>query len=77
MAGLAGGPSAVRFLALTERLREEREFQPTMSAERARRMAENADGAAYADAVSEYVAPGRDELREAARAVTAVTSGRG
>ena len=48
-----------------------------MSADRARRMAENADGAAYADAVSEYAAPGRDELREAARAVMAVTSGRG
>jgi hypothetical protein len=33
--------------------------------------------AAYADAVSEYAALGRDELREAARAVMAVTSGRG
>ncbi|MFE7332622.1 hypothetical protein ACFU8W_48880 [Streptomyces sp. NPDC057565] len=76
MAGLAGGPSAVRFLAPAERLREVREFRPTMSAERARRTAENADGAAYADAVSEYAAPGRDELREAARAVTAVTPGR-
>jgi len=50
---------------------------PTMSADRARRMAENADGAAYADAVSEYAALGRDELREAARAVMAATSGRG
>jgi hypothetical protein len=33
--------------------------------------------AAYADAVSEYAALGRDELREAARALIAVTSGRG
>ncbi|MBT2454850.1 hypothetical protein [Streptomyces sp. ISL-86] len=32
-------------------------------------LAENADGAAYADAVSEYAALGRDELREVARAV--------
>ncbi|MEV2211615.1 hypothetical protein AB0H86_09165 [Streptomyces sp. NPDC050997] len=32
--------------------------------------------AAYADAVSEYAALGRGELREAARAVMAVTSGR-
>ena len=48
-----------------------------MSSERVRWMAENADGAAYADAVSEYAALGRDELREAARAVMAVTSGRG
>ncbi|MEU9009192.1 hypothetical protein AB0D12_05265 [Streptomyces sp. NPDC048479] len=40
-------------------------------------MAENADGAAYADAVSEYAALGRDELRDAARAVMAATSRRG
>ncbi|WP_127355690.1 hypothetical protein [Actinacidiphila soli] len=33
--------------------------------------------AAYAHAVSEYAALGRDELREVARAVMAVTSGRG
>ncbi len=78
VAGLAGGDrSAVRLLALAERLGVLREFQPTMSAERARRMAENADGAAYADAVSEYAALGWDELREAARAVVAVSSGRG
>ncbi|MFJ7496183.1 hypothetical protein ACIQZB_34450 [Streptomyces sp. NPDC097727] len=40
-------------------------------------MTEDADGAAYADAVSGYAALGRDELREAARGVMAVTSGRG
>jgi hypothetical protein len=53
-----------------------REF-PTVSAARARQAAEDADRAAYADAVSEYAALERDELREAARAVMAVTSGRG
>jgi hypothetical protein len=64
-------------IALAERLRVLREFQPTMSAGRARKAAEDADGAAYADAVSEYAALERDELREAARAVMAVTSGPG
>jgi hypothetical protein len=78
MAGLASGDaSAVRMIALAERLRVPRDFQPTMSAARARQAAEDADGAAYADAVSEYAALGRDELREAARALTSATSGRG
>ncbi|WP_328919712.1 AfsR/SARP family transcriptional regulator [Streptomyces sp. NBC_00208] len=78
MAGLASGDtSAVRMIALAERLGVLREFQPTMSAVRARRAAEDADGAAYADAVSECAALGRGELREAARVVMAVTSGRG
>ncbi|UIX33225.1 ATP-binding protein [Streptomyces sp. GQFP] len=78
MADLAyGDPAAVRMIALAERLGVLRDYQPTMSADRARRAAENADGAAYADAVSEYAALGRDGLREAARAVMTVTSGRG
>ncbi|MFD3931344.1 ATP-binding protein [Streptomyces sp. NPDC058614] len=81
MAGLmSGDATAVRMLALAERLRVLRSFQPTMSADRARKAvaaAGNAERAAYADAVSEYAALGRDELREAARAVMAVTSGRG
>ncbi|MER5212187.1 BTAD domain-containing putative transcriptional regulator [Streptomyces sp. NPDC002838] len=78
MVGLASGDAgAVRMIALAERLRVLREFQPTMSADRARKAAEDADRAAYADAVSEYAALERDELREAARAVMAVTSGRG
>ncbi|MFF3375834.1 ATP-binding protein [Streptomyces sp. NPDC002680] len=78
MAGIAyGDTSAVRMIALAERLGVLRDYQPTMSADRARRAAENADGAAYADAVSEYAALGWDELREAARAVTGVTSDRG
>jgi len=54
-----------------------REFRAPTPVEGARWMAENADGAAYADAVSGYAALGRDGLREAARAVMALTSGRG
>jgi hypothetical protein len=78
MAGLASGDAtAVRMIALAQRLRVMRDFQPTMSADRARKAAEEADRTAYADAVSEYAALERDELREAARAVMAVSSGRG
>ncbi|WP_274557953.1 ATP-binding protein [Streptomyces spiramyceticus] len=81
MAGLASGDAgAVRMIALAERLRVQRDYQPTMSADRARQAvgaAGKAARAAYADAVSEYAALERDELREAARAVMAVTSGRG
>ncbi|GGV25245.1 hypothetical protein GCM10010277_06110 [Streptomyces longisporoflavus] len=71
MAGLASGDvSAVRMIALAERLRVQREFQPTMSADRARQAARNADGTAYADAVSKYAALERDELWGAARALS-------
>lgn len=78
VAGLASGDAdAVRMIALAERLRVLRDFQPTMSADRARKAAQDADRAAYADAVSEYAALERDELREAARAVVPATSGRG
>ncbi|MGE6736182.1 ATP-binding protein, partial [Streptomyces sp. NPDC059900] len=67
MAALASGDiSAVRMIALAERLRVLREFQPTMSADRARQAAQNADGAAYTDAVSRYAALTRAELWEAA-----------
>lgn len=70
MAGLAsGGACAVRMVALGERLRVLREFQPTMSAARARRAAEEADASTYARAVSEYAALRRDELWAAARAL--------
>jgi hypothetical protein len=69
----AGDASAVRLLALAQRLHLPQTF-PTMSADRARRVAEETDRAAYAEAVSEYAALGRDELRDAARALT---SGRG
>ncbi|MFE9936843.1 hypothetical protein [Streptomyces hirsutus] len=44
MAGLASdGAGAVRMIALAERLRVLRDFQPTMSADRARRVAQDAD----------------------------------
>jgi tetratricopeptide (TPR) repeat protein len=68
-----GDASAVRLVALAERLHVPQTF-PTMSADRARRAAREADEAAYADAVSEYAALERDGLREAARALI---SGRG
>ncbi|MFJ9174187.1 ATP-binding protein [Streptomyces sp. NPDC102360] len=61
-------PGAVRTIALAERLWVLRDFHPTMAADRARRAAEDTDRAAYTDAVAEYAALGRDELRDAARA---------
>lgn len=70
----AGDASAVRLMALAERLHVSQVFHPTMSLDRARRTAGETDRAAYADAVSEYAALGRDGLREAARALI---SGRG
>ncbi|OLF14595.1 ATP-binding protein [Actinophytocola xanthii] len=58
----------VRMIALAHRFRFTRNFQPTMSAARATRVAEKADGSAYAEAVSSYadLAPGA--LRPAAMA---------
>ncbi|MFG3285514.1 ATP-binding protein [Streptomyces sp. NPDC048111] len=79
LAELARGRTAgVRLLALAERMRVHRDF-PTMSAAAARRSAEDADGAAYADAVSEYAALGRDDLEAAAvRVLRAISAaGRG
>lgn len=71
LAGLAeGDASAVRLLALAERLSPVRQF-PTLALARCRQAAEEADRAAYADAVSEYAALGRDELWEAARVAIA------
>ncbi|MFJ3308579.1 ATP-binding protein [Streptomyces sp. NPDC086549] len=64
--GLArGDTSAVRLMALAERMPVMRDL-PTLSSARSRQAAENADGAAYADARSGYGALGRDELRVAA-----------
>ncbi|MEE1807098.1 hypothetical protein [Streptomyces sp. BE133] len=62
--GVLGGDGVVAadVVAPAERLGVLRELQPTMPAEWARRMAENADGAACADAVSGYAALGRDGL---------------
>ncbi|AKH84241.1 LuxR family transcriptional regulator [Streptomyces sp. CNQ-509] len=73
----AGDTSAVRLVALAERLYVPQAFHPTLSVDRARRAAQDADGAAYADAVSEYAALGRSELREVARGLIAPPSGRG
>jgi predicted ATPase/DNA-binding SARP family transcriptional activator len=58
--------SGVRMVALAERFRFPRMFQPTMSAARVRHAAEHADGPAYAEAVSTYADLGREELRAAA-----------
>ncbi|MEU2772257.1 BTAD domain-containing putative transcriptional regulator [Streptomyces sp. NPDC007162] len=72
-AGLArGDKAAVRLLALAERLPVMRDL-PTLSSARSRQAAENADGAAYADARSGYAALGRDQLRSAA--LHALTAG--
>ncbi|GIJ66654.1 ATP-binding protein [Virgisporangium ochraceum] len=67
MADLERDPrSAVRMIALAERFRFLRNFQPTMSAAAARADAERADGPAYGDAVSSYAGLDRDGLRAAA-----------
>jgi predicted ATPase/DNA-binding SARP family transcriptional activator len=58
--------SGVRLTALAERFGFLRGFQPTMSTVRARAVAEQADRAAYAEAVSAYAALDRDGLRAAA-----------
>lgn len=56
----------VRMIALALRFGLMREFHPTMSPERAEAVAERADAAVYAAAVSEYTALDRDGLRAAA-----------
>jgi tetratricopeptide (TPR) repeat protein len=60
--------SGARMIALAERFRFPRNFQPTMSAGRARAKAEQADRSAYHDAVSSYAGLGEEELRAAALA---------
>ena len=55
-------------IAQAERFGLKGGLQPTMSAARARRAAQDADGPAYADAVSSYAGLGPDALRAAARA---------
>jgi hypothetical protein len=69
--GTADRPRSVRLIALAERFRYVRSFQPTMSPHRFRQIAEQADKPAYAEAVSEYAGLNRDELRRAALAVLA------
>jgi predicted ATPase/DNA-binding SARP family transcriptional activator len=58
-----------RMIALAEACRFPRDYQPTMSAERARQIAEHADRSAYADASSSYADLGQDALRAAVVAV--------
>ncbi len=66
-AGVASGnPASVRLIALAERLRVLRQY-PTMSSAPAWELAENADRAAFTDAVSEYAALEREELLAVAR----------
>ncbi|MEV0900764.1 BTAD domain-containing putative transcriptional regulator [Actinoplanes sp. NPDC049802] len=59
---------AVRMIALAERFRWLSGFQPTMSGARIRELAEQADKAAYAVAVTEYAGLDHDGLRAAALA---------
>jgi hypothetical protein len=66
-AGLAR--SGARMIALAERFGLKNGLQPTMSAARARRAAQDADGPAYADAVSAYAGLDQDGLRAAVTAV--------
>jgi hypothetical protein len=56
-------------VALAERFRFLRNFQPTMSAARARQAATHADRSAYDEAVSSYAGLGQEDLRAAALAV--------
>ncbi|MFF4252574.1 ATP-binding protein [Streptomyces sp. NPDC001663] len=68
------GVRGARLTALAERFRALRNFQPTMSSARAREDAENADKAAYEDAVSSYAALDAEGLREAALSLVRVTA---
>ncbi|MFK0106326.1 ATP-binding protein [Streptomyces sp. NPDC091217] len=74
--GLArGDTAAVRLLALAERMPVMRDL-PTVSSARSRQAAENADRAAYAEAMSAYATLGQEELRAAAlRELTAAARG--
>ena len=60
--------SGARMIALAERFGLGYAFPSTVSAARARRAAQDADGPAYADAVSSYAGLGPGALRIAARA---------
>jgi hypothetical protein len=60
--------SAARMIALAERFRFLRNFQPTMSAARAHQAATHADRPAYDEAVSSYAGLGHGDLRAAALA---------
>jgi hypothetical protein len=64
----ASRAAGARLIALGERLQFLRNFQPTMDSATIRRAAQDADGPAYADAVSEYAGLDRTELVAAALA---------
>ncbi|MGC0330666.1 putative ATPase/DNA-binding SARP family transcriptional activator [Streptomyces sp. SAI-170] len=76
LAGLASGDrTAVRLVALAERMPVVRDF-PSLSSARSREAAEHADRAAYTDARSRYAALGPEELRaEALRELTGAARG--
>ncbi|RKF27661.1 ATP-binding protein [Micromonospora globbae] len=67
--------TGARLVALAERFRFLKDFQPTMSSVTARHEAEQADKAAYADAVSSYAALDPAELRAAALSALAARAG--
>nr|WP_042189319.1 BTAD domain-containing putative transcriptional regulator [Kibdelosporangium sp. MJ126-NF4]CEL18561.1 Signal transduction response regulator / Disease resistance domain-containing protein / Tetratricopeptide repeat-containing protein [Kibdelosporangium sp. MJ126-NF4]CTQ98045.1 Signal transduction response regulator / Disease resistance domain-containing protein / Tetratricopeptide repeat-containing protein [Kibdelosporangium sp. MJ126-NF4] len=67
-ADIADGRPGAGMVALAERFRFSRGYQPTMSPASARDMAEQADKAAYADARSTYAALDSDSLLAAALA---------
>ncbi|MEW2623922.1 BTAD domain-containing putative transcriptional regulator [Streptomyces sp. NPDC048106] len=75
-AGLArGDATAVRLMALAERMPVMRDY-PTLSSARCRQAAEDADRAAYAEARSAYATLGPEELRAVAlRELTAAARG--
>ena len=60
--------SGARMVALAERFRFPRNFQPTMATARARRAAQQADRPAYDEAVSSYAGLSEEDLRAAALA---------
>ena len=60
--------SGARMIALAERFGLKNGLQPAMSAARARRAAQDADGPAYADAMSSYAGLDPEALRAAAHA---------
>jgi hypothetical protein len=60
--------SAARMIALAERFRFLRNFQPTMASTRARQAGQQADRSAYDEAVSSYADLGEEDLRAAALA---------
>jgi hypothetical protein len=79
MVDIARGATAsgARLVALAERLHYLRNFPPTMSSARVRKVAQDADGPAYADAVSEYAGLDRAGLIAEALALAGVTPARG